>query len=48
MRWRYTGNGAKAVNYDFDFSEEYFLWEELALNEIKNLLLNRRDKVGNI
>lgn len=36
MRWRYTGNGAKAVNYDFDFSEEYFLWEELALNEIKS------------
>ena len=35
MRWRYTGNGAKAVNHDFDFSEEYFLWEEFALNEIK-------------
>lgn len=38
MRWRYTGNGAKAINHDFDFSEEYYLWENLALTEISTFV----------
>lgn len=35
MRWRFTGYGAKAVNHDFDFTEEYFFWEKTALTEIE-------------
>lgn len=38
MRWRYTENGEEAVNHDFDFSEEYYLWEKLALNEITTFI----------
>ena len=35
MRWRYTSTTGTAVNYDFDFSKDYFQWEELALNEVQ-------------
>ncbi len=35
MRWRYTPQGTKtATNHDYDFSDEYYRWEDLALDEV--------------
>jgi hypothetical protein len=34
MRWRYTAENPDAVNYDFSFTDSYFLWLDYALQEV--------------